>query len=291
MKVVFYGTRGSIPVCEPSFQEFGGNTTCVFVIGPDRAGILDAGTGIRQLGKDILRSDDERFVAPMFMLFSHFHWDHIHGFPFFGPAYDSNREFIITAMGADRLKQDLRSIFAGQMEDTYFPVSLDQMGAKFTFLAPDVDQHQLTEDVVPKGTAPRTSDAEHEATVTGNLHGHPGGAYGYRIEGRDHKVLTYCTDIEHGDSLDESVIALARNADLLIHDAQYTREELETHKGWGHSSWEQACEVAERAGVRRLALTHHDPEHDDEFLRDMERRCQDRFTDSFFAREQMELEL
>ncbi len=289
MKVTFYGTRGSIPVCEPGFEEFGGNTTCVLVIGPERAGILDAGSGIRRLGKDIFASSDERFRAPMFMLFSHFHWDHIQGFPFFGPAYDPNREFIITAMGAGRLKKDLRSVFAGQMEDTYFPVSLEQMGAKFTFLAPEADQ--LTEEDAPKAASSPAGQTDHEARITGNLHNHPGGAYGYRIEAKNGKVLTYCTDIEHGDRLDEKVVALARNADLLIHEAQYTPEELETHRGWGHSSWDQACAVAERAGVKRLALTHHDPEHDDEFLRAMEKQCQQRFPDSFFARERVEVEL
>ena len=119
MKVKFYGTRGSIPVSEPGFAEFGGNSTCVMVLGPERAGILDAGSGIRRLGKDIFASNDERFKKKMWMLFSHFHWDHIQGLPFFGPAYDPSREFIVCALGKDRMKQDLRSIFAGQMDSVY----------------------------------------------------------------------------------------------------------------------------------------------------------------------------
>ena len=108
---------------------------------------------------------------------------------------------------------------------------------------------------------------------------------------QESKTLAYCTDIEHGERLDEDVIEMARDADLLIHDAQYTRGELPDKKGWGHSSWEQAIEVASRAGVKRLALTHHDPEHDDRFLTEMERDCQREFSECFVAREGQELEL
>ena len=163
MKVKFYGTRGSIPVSEPGFGEFGGNTTCFLVLWPERAGILDAGSGIRRLGKELFASDDERFKKPMWMLFSHFHWDHIQDLPFFGPAYDPSREFVVCALGMNRMKQDLRSVFAGQMDSVYFPVSLDELNAKFSFFVPDEDQY-----------------LEDGARVVANLHYHPGGAYGYR---------------------------------------------------------------------------------------------------------------
>jgi ribonuclease BN (tRNA processing enzyme) len=103
--------------------------------------------------------------------------------------------------------------------------------------------------------------------------------------------MGYCTDVEHGDQIDLGVVEISRGADLLIHDAQYIPEELSRKKGWGHSSWEQAAEVAERAGVKRLALFHHDPEHDDEFILGIEKKCRDRFPESFAAREDMEVEL
>jgi phosphoribosyl 1,2-cyclic phosphodiesterase len=290
MNVKFYGTRGSTPVCEPGFQHFGGNTSCVLIDGPDRVGILDAGTGIRQLGKEMVASPEERFRRPVFMLFSHFHWDHIQGFPFFAPAYDPSRHFVVTAMGLNRFQCSLKSVFARQMEDTYFPVPLDQMGATFTFKQPAVDA--LEEDDVPEVRTPQPPAPGHEAHVLGVLHNHPGGAYSYRIEGQNGKIVTYCTDIEYADGIiDERIVDLARGADLLIHDAQYTPEELEKHRGWGHSSWEQACEVAERAGVKLLALTHHDPAHDDEMLRGMEKACQQRFKDSFFARDQLVVDI
>jgi phosphoribosyl 1,2-cyclic phosphodiesterase len=271
MKARFYGTRGSIPVCERDFQEFGGNTTCVLLTGDlGQVAILDAGSGIRKLGKDLLASgqrQDNTFIA-----FSHFHWDHIQGFPFFGPAYDPSRHFTISAFGRGRQPKDLKSIFEGQMQQEYFPVSLDQMGATFAFLEP-------ASDVFVQG----------ETRVTSYQHNHPGGAYTYRIEHRG-RVLVFCTDIEHGDDIDPAIVQLARGADVLIHEAQYTPEELKHKKGWGHSSWEQAIEVARQAGVKRLALTHHDPDHDDAFLRAVEQECRRHFPNVVLAREQMEIE-
>ncbi len=272
MKVKFYGTRGSIPVCDCNFQEFGGNTTCVrLTVDRGRVAILDAGTGIRKLGKDLITSG-HRQDGTLFLALSHFHWDHIQGFPFFAPAYDPSRHFTLIAPGRGARARDLRSIFAAQMQQEYFPVPLDQMGATFAF-------HEPAEAAFVEGAS----------RVTSYRHNHPGGAYTYRIE-RDGKVLVFCTDIEHGDALDPNVVDLAHEADLLIHDAQYTPEELGQKKGWGHSSWEQAVEVGRRARVKRLVLTHHDPDHDDAFLRRVEEECQRRLPNAVLARENMEIE-
>src|SRR5205085_4102314 len=114
--------------------------------------------------------------------------------------------------------------------------------------------------------------------------------YGFRIE-RGGKVLVICTDVEHGEEIDPQVVELSRGADLLVHDAQYTAEELRTHGGWGHSSFDQAMQVAEMAGVKRLAMTHHDPEHDDEFLDRIEKLCRERFSNTVLAREGMEIQI
>ena len=108
---------------------------------------------------------------------------------------------------------------------------------------------------------------------------------------RNGKVLVVCTDVEHGEQIDPRLVEFARGADLLVHDAQYTAEELRNRRGWGHSSFDQAMEVAEMAGVRQLALTHHDPEHDDEFLHRIEKLCRERFPDAVLAREGMEISL
>ena len=272
MKVKFYGTRGSIPICDKEFQQFGGNTTCIQIetSNKDVLGIFDAGTGIRKLGIDIYK-DREEIPKDFFVVFSHFHWDHIQGFPFFNPAYDKDVRITFVAMGKQHQITDLREVLALQMQNLYFPVQLDNMGAKFHFLLPDkmTSYFNLTK-------------------LTCVKQNHPGGSYGYRME-REGKVLVICTDLEHAnDVIDQDVVELARGADLLIHEAQYTSEELEKYRGWGHSSYEQALKVAEMAGVKRLVMTHHDPNHDDDFLLKMEKKCQDRFKDSFLARENME---
>lgn len=274
MKVTFYGTRGSIPVCDKDFQHFGGNTTCIQVKTPNQEvlGIFDAGTGIRKLGMDIYKGDLP-YPRHFFIVFSHFHWDHIQGFPFFNPAYDPDSEISLVAMGKDREVTDLREVFALQMHDLYFPIRFENMGAKFNFLLPDKATGYFNVSKI--------------STIRQN---HPGGSYGYRIE-REGKILVICTDLEHVNGIDQNIVELAKDADLLIHEAQYTSEELEKYKGWGHSSYEQAIQVAEMAGVKQLAITHHDPNHNDEFLKKMEKKCRQRFPDCVFARDNMELAL
>jgi|APLow6443716910_1056828.scaffolds.fasta_scaffold77114_2 phosphoribosyl 1,2-cyclic phosphodiesterase len=280
MFVKFYGTRGSVPVCNPDFQEFGGNTTCVQIKDKESKNIavLDAGTGIRELGKDFLVSGHKQ--GEIFIAFTHFHWDHIQGFPFFEPAFNKKQKINILALGWGKHITCLKDIFKTQMQKEFFPIQLEKMGAKFKFmLLEETKKVFRTKTKKPKPVIVKT-----------NKHVHPGGAYGYRIE-LDGKVLVFCTDIEHGKTLDKKVIDFAENANLLIHDAQFTDEELKKKKGWGHSSFSQAIEVAERANVKMLALTHHDPDHDDSFLKKMEKKCQKRFKNCFLAREKMEIEI
>ena len=258
MKLKFYGTRGSIPICDAGFQQFGGNTTCLQITFTDtnRIAIIDAGTGIRNLGRDLraIGHKQEQIV----IAFTHFHWDHIQGFPFFAPAYDPGQKITLLTLGRDQTVSDLREIFEVQMQSEYFPVQLDHMGANFEFLQiADASKHFTGINNV-------------QTMVTAQRHNHPGGAYSFRIE-RNGKVLVVCTDVEHGEQMDPRLVELARGADLLVHDAQYTAEELQKRRGWGHSSFDQAMQVAEMAGVKRLALTHHDPDHDDEFLQRIEK--------------------
>jgi len=275
MKVAFYGTRGSIPVPDPDFVKFGGNTPCVLVtFSNGRVVIFDAGTGVRKLGDDLLAAAHKQYDN-ITINFSHTHWDHIQGFPFFKLANDPRRRLTLGICGKDRDAKDLKSIIATQMQTDYFPVSLERIGAQLTFLQPDITEFKH----------PRR-----DIEIVASKHNHPGGAYGYRITEGD-KILVYCTDVEHGDAIDPKVVALSRDADLLIHDAQYTPEELKEKKGWGHSSWEQAVEVAERARVKALALFHHDPDHSDAFLTDLEMEIQKRFPQVFLAREGAEVEI
>ena len=176
MNIKFYGTRGSIPVPERGFMDFGGNTSCVRVtLARGQIIIFDAGTGIRQLGKDMIASSHEQLDADFIpIVLSHTHWDHVQGFPFFGPAYDPTRKFTITICGKDCLCSDLEGVFEAQMQADFFPVPLREMGAEFEFWQPDISGY------------------------TGELgnhwqflrHNHPGGAYSYRFTEGDKRSST-----------------------------------------------------------------------------------------------------
>ena len=274
MRVAFYGTRGSVPVSEGEFVRVGGNTPCVLLtFRSGRIAILDAGTGIRRLGQDLLEERLEQYDNILVAL-SHTHWDHIQGFPFFRLAYDPRRHFTIAICGKGSHGEMLENLFGIQMQQDFFPTPLGKMGAEMTFWSPDVTPYTTPDGI----------------TVLAAKLNHPGDSYGYRFEEAG-KTLVYCTDVEHTDGIDPGVVALARDADLLIHDAQYTPEELHKKKGWGHSSWEQAVEVVRQAGVKRLALFHHDPEHTDSFLLRLEKECQERFPEAFLAREGTQVRL
>lgn len=272
MKITFYGTRGSIPVCDRDFLEFGGNTTSLKITRDNgRIAIIDAGTGIRNLGIDLIKEgfyQDELFIG-----FTHFHWDHIQGFPFFAAAYNPNMVINILAMGKDRKISNLEDIFKEQMKTEYFPVPLEGMGATCNFL--QIEQNELIIN---------------DAKIRVIKQNHPGGSYGYRLEDNG-KVLVVCTDIEHGDFVLPEIVEFCKDADLLVHDAQYTTEELKAYRGWGHSSYDQAIEVSERAGVKKLVMTHHDPNHNDVFLERIESECQKRFPNCILAREGMDITL
>ena len=158
-----------------------------------------------------------------------------------------------------------------QMKQEYFPIPMEQMGAKIKFLNINSDEYST-----------RTFN------VKSCEHNHPGGAHTYRIESEG-KSMVYCTDIEHVDGIDERIIEISKDADVLIHDAQYTPEELKYKKGWGHSSYLQAIEAAKLANVKKLILTHHDPDHSDTFLDELEIKCKDLFSDVCLARDGMEI--
>jgi len=271
MKIKFYGTRGSIPVCDRDFLEFGGNTTSIKITRDDgRISVLDAGTGIRQLGIDLIEEGIGQ--GDLFIAFSHFHWDHIQGFPFFAPAYNSDMEINVLALGKDSDIDNLEGIFKGQMRPEYFPVPLESMGATFNFLRLNRNELKLN-----------------NSSVRVIKQSHPGGSYGYRLE-YNGKSLVICTDLEHGETVLPEIVEFCRDADLLVHEAQYTNEELATYRGWGHSSYDQAIEVAELAEVKQLVMTHHDPLHNDAFLLAKEKECQGRYPDCVLAREGMEID-
>jgi phosphoribosyl 1,2-cyclic phosphodiesterase len=273
LTVRFWGVRGSIANGGPEFAGVGGNTSCVEVRAGEERIILDAGTGLRALGETMPQGSKATF------LFSHLHWDHIQGFPFFTPAYVPGNEFVLFGPGKDGL--ELRTALETQMTPPSFPVTLGVMGAKLRF----------------RSLQPGETIAIGEAKVRAATLHHPQGCLGYRIElGR--KAVVYATDTEPREAgvPDPAALALAKGADLLICDAQYTDDEYggrvgPSRKGWGHSTVRDACRLAEAAGVRQLALFHHDPTHDDRTLERLVHEARAFFPNVAAAREGMTVSL
>lgn len=273
-QVRFWGVRGSIPCPGSETVKYGGNTPCVEMRFGNTLLIFDGGTGLRVLGQKLLGE----MPVEGHMFFTHSHWDHIQGFPFFVPAFVKGNCFHIYGAASPNgatIKQRLND----QMLHPNFPVPLQIMGADLQFYDVQV------------GEAIQIADA----TVENALLNHPGEAVGYRVTWGG-RVVSYVTDTEHfPDHLDENVLYLARNADVLIYDATYTDEEYHSEKsskvGWGHSTWQQAIAVAEAAGVDKLVIFHHDPVHNDAALDAIGEQAQQKFPNALMAMEGMMLQL
>ena len=262
MRVTFWGVRGSIPTPGPDTVAFGGNTSCVEVRAGKLILIFDGGTGLRLLGKQLAKE----MPIEAHIFFSHVHWDHIQGFPFFDPAFVPGNT--IHLYGGSKVSRTLEETLAGQMDHPSFPVHLTDMGAKMTFN--DMFEGQALE--LPTGDG-RT------ARITTGRGNHPNGVWAYRVE-LDGRSVVYATDTEHYAVVDPRLSKLAHKADVLIHDAQYTPEEYAgtsgrggPKTGWGHSTFDEAAKLAVAAGVKRLILFHHDPMQTDADVRDKEARA------------------
>ncbi len=272
MKVRFWGTRGSIATPGIETNRFGGNTSCIELrSSTGELFIIDCGTGARLLGVELMRNEPKPIHANIML--SHTHWDHIQGFPFFQPAFVAGN--VLDIFAPEGGQRSLQETLAGQMEYTYFPVDLSQLPTRITY-------HELVEGEYKVGDV---------SVFTQYLH-HPGINLGYRFR-TDGVTVVYLCDHEpysqtvwrsgsvpgrlgsilhDGDCRHASFMA---GADLVIHDAQYTPEEYETKKSWGHSTYEYAVQMAVAAGVSRLALTHHEPMHDVDSVAEIERRARE----------------
>lgn len=244
MIIQFWGVRGSVPSPGPTTFRYGGNTSCVSVdIGHNTLLVLDAGTGIRELGKVLPAS-----TTTIFVLLSHSHWDHIQGFPFFRPLYQPDRTIYLFP---NLVGKALWCSALQQMDGAHFPVTPDRLPSQtFCIIEGAVDFL-----------------AEHRWCISQIALNHPGGSAGYRIEQAGRSVV-YLTDNELAPPYQQTttfddLVHFCRHADVLIHDAQYLESDMPHKHGWGHSLVSQVCALAVAAQVKHLILFHHDPDRTD----------------------------
>jgi phosphoribosyl 1,2-cyclic phosphodiesterase len=256
MRVKFWGTRGSTPVPGKDTIIYGGNTTCLEIdLEGGKKVIIDAGTGIRALGDKLESHGDE---IELYLLITHIHWDHVFGFPFFLPIYKSSTRILVD--GYSQCMKGLRYSFDNKMGDGFFPIRFEELNADIQFID-TLSKGYLEIDGVSIDTVPLQ---------------HPQGGMGFRFREGD-KTLVFLTDNEIGNdhgSLDRYV-AFCEEADVLIHDSHYTPEEISWHKGWGHSDYLSAIDLALKAKVKKLVLFHHAPERKDTDMIKMVILCQD----------------
>ncbi len=273
MRIKFWGVRGSTPTPQRENLRYGGNTPCVeFRSDGGALIIVDCGTGLRTFGKALIEEFGKRPIRAH-VLISHYHWDHIQGLPFFRPLYEKGNEFHFHSLPVP--KASLENTLKGQMMDPYFPVGMTTMRSKWTF--------------VEIKNSPFTLE---DFTVQFRRINHPQGCLSFRIE-NNAKSVVYATDNEPGDpESDRNIRELARGADVLIYDSQYTRKQLgKEKKGWGHSSWEEGVEVCKEAGVKRFILFHFDPDSSDKDIDRIQKGARAQFRNSRAAIEGMEITL
>jgi ribonuclease BN (tRNA processing enzyme) len=295
-RVRFWGVRGSYPTADPSTLGIGGNTSCVEVNVNGHRLIFDAGTGIIPLGKELCNGASSPPAAYVFL--SHTHIDHVLGLCFFEPLLTDKARTFILGPGATpgALTRSLRHLTNSHL----FPVSLDELKGKkeiFSLSGGEVIRFGSS-GTRPKIEGPQAADGiePDDLTVTTfKSTAHPlNGVMLYRVHYQN-KSFVFATDIEQQEGGYPEIIEFARGADLLIHDAQYLQEEYfsrtKPRKGWGHSTIDMAVDVAQKAAVKRLALFHHEPTHDDKTMNSIQKRAQGLFRSTVVAHEGMVINL
>jgi phosphoribosyl 1,2-cyclic phosphodiesterase len=263
--VRFWGVRGSIACSGPRTARYGGNTSSLEVRCGERMLLFDAGTGLRYLGNSLDKS--KTIDADLFL--THTHFDHVAGLPFFKPFFQPQNRFRLWA-GHLAEGMTLRRVLGEFMMSPLFPVP------------PQVFRARMEYREFKAGETLRPGPGVELRTAVLN---HPDGATGYRVEygGRS---LCYLTDTEHVPGApDRNILELIAGADLVIYDSMYTDAEYETYVGWGHSTWQEGVRLCRAAGAKRLAVFHHDPEHDDDMLDGVAREVARELPGSIVARD------
>ncbi len=259
MKIKIWGSRGSLPTPGSTTLRYGGNTTCIEIRLTDGTLIIiDAGSGFKWLGDSLMR---EKGLTDIYLFFTHAHWDHIMGFPFFTPIYLSR--FNIHMRGGPDAKESIRKFLSHQMQPPFFPVDFSQCKATFDITSGEPHIKQIgSAEIIP---------------IKLN---HPDGGYGFKFIDNN-KSFIFLTDNElgfkHPGGLDfDDYAAFSENTDFLIHDAQYSPEEIETKRSWGHSSLTDACSLAIKSGAKKFGIFHNDPNRTDEMMDGFSGYCREK---------------
>ncbi len=292
LRVKIYGSRGSYSPTTSNPTSIGVNTTCLRVDLGKNTLIFDAGSGIINLGRDLLKEIHSESGSAhkwkMNLFFTHLHIDHLVGFPYFAMLYFPKSE--ISIMGPRILDYEVAEVLDSFMHPPLFPVSMDDLPFKRDYY--QVAESRVTYFYENNFEMRSVTDPEPEnwlgrVSCMRNYMHPKGGSYFYKIETREQSIV-FASDTEGFVGGDKRLIKFAEGADILFHDAQYRPEDYGMFQGFGHSTFEMACDVAEKAGVRKLLLFHHDPKHDDETLQTIEREAQKIFPETFLASEDME---
>ncbi len=276
MNIKFWGVRGSIATSGHETVKYGGDTACIEVRVDKELIILDAGTGIRRLGLELMNEFGNRPIEAH-ILITHTHLDHIQGLLFFTPIFMSQNKF--TIYSCEDASRSLKRLLSVLMEEEFFPVSLEQMEADIQFV-------ELSQETFQIG----------KVQISTMFMNHPGLAFGYKILSSDGKAVVYTGDTEPyhqllsgnvdstdasisdearrlADKLESELVQFADSADLLIFDAQYTPEEYSNKIGWGHSTWDYAVNIGLKAKAKKLAIFHHDPTRSDDNVDEIVEKC------------------
>jgi phosphoribosyl 1,2-cyclic phosphodiesterase len=293
-RVKIYGVRGSYPPLDGKGTEYGVNTTCLRIDIGKHIVIIDAGTGIIKLGFDLMNEmkagDQKQNYHQLFLFFTHTHIDHLMGFPYFSPLYHPKTELnIITAT---QLNYSIEEILETLMSPAFFPVTIPELPSQFFYkeFAENKQVYFFNDDyeIITSTDSPSKDNWIGKISCMRNYTHPKGGVYIYKFEDSAGHSVIFATDVEGFVGTDQRLVKFSQNADVLIHDAQYTLPEYEIFQGFGHSTFEMACEVAAKASVGKLVLSHHDPKHSDAELKELETKAKNIFPETYIASETME---
>ncbi len=267
----FWGVRGSIACCDSGIYEYGGNTSCVEIRCGEEVLIFDSGTGIRYLGAELVKEKKKNYK----IFYSHTHYDHICGLPFFLPAFIPNNKIDFFA-GHLKPRNNIKKVLSSIMSDPVWPVGLDIFNSEMTFT-----DFNAGETIKPETNIEiKTCSLNHE-----------NGSTGYRVN-YGGKSICYITDTGHVPGApDENILGLIEGSDIVIYDSMFTEEEFKQKPHWGHSTWEEGAKLCDIANAKKLCIFHHDPEHNDVFMNKLANEAKKKRPGTVVAKEGLVLTL